>query len=224
MRNRAANLFFISSLISNPGNLRIRRYAEGYLLSVPPIALLISGNIPEEDIRQAIKEEAPRRIAGYPRADIEGYEIRERKTMILFRDGFTKRGSGARILRTRGEHSALVSLLERHGMAPALDAEELSSRPFPSEAAGFFEGRKLVSCAYTCFESTLAAMIVGVLTDTGYRRRGYAAAVLSELIDVLFNEDSLEYIVLWYESPESRRLYESLGFRTAESFIYHSKT
>ncbi|WP_189977635.1 GNAT family N-acetyltransferase, partial [Streptomyces capoamus] len=82
-------------------------------------------------------------------------------------------------------------------------------------------GGGLVTCALALvspvlpaprYPQGLAARVQAVATRPGYRRRGYARAALTALLDEL-EQDGVTLFEL-HASDESRPLYEGLGFRS----------
>jgi predicted GNAT family acetyltransferase len=78
---------------------------------------------------------------------------------------------------------------------------------------GLFLRRDPVALALTGITATIA----GVYTWTGYRRRGYAAAIVGRLIDLARDEGCQS--VRLRASAQGRELYESLGFRPGDDMF-----
>lgn len=85
------------------------------------------------------------------------------------------------------------------------EMEDGVSRTFYIKDAG-----KFVSTASTTAENTMSAMIVGVATSQGYKRKGYATACMVELCKRLLSED--KELCLFYDNPEAGTIYKRIGF------------
>jgi uncharacterized protein len=72
------------------------------------------------------------------------------------------------------------------------------------------DGGILVSSASTTAENTKSAMIVGVCTHPGHKKKGYATGCMTKLCrDVL--EEGKE-LCLFYDNPEAGKIYKNIGF------------
>ncbi|MBM7583809.1 putative GNAT family acetyltransferase [Bacillus pakistanensis] len=73
------------------------------------------------------------------------------------------------------------------------------------------KNRKMVSSASTTAENSLSAMIVGVCTDQDNKKKGYASQCMTKLCkDVL---DEGKELCLFYDNPDSGKIYKRLGFK-----------
>lgn len=70
---------------------------------------------------------------------------------------------------------------------------------------------KVIATASSAAENALSAMIIGVCTAQGQRRRGLATACVTALCRALLREG--KKVCLFYENPEAARIYKRLGFR-----------
>ena len=72
------------------------------------------------------------------------------------------------------------------------------------------ENGKMVSTVATTAENSKSAMIVGVCTDPLYRKKGYVTAIMSEILQDLFEEK--ESVCLFYDNPNAGNIYKRSGF------------
>ena len=72
------------------------------------------------------------------------------------------------------------------------------------------EGGKIVSTVSTAAENSKSAMLVGVCTAPTYRMKGYTTAIMSEILQDLFEEK--ESVCLFYDNPKAGRIYKRSGF------------
>ena len=63
-------------------------------------------------------------------------------------------------------------------------------------------------------------MIVGMATAPEYRNRGFATSVISEIADISFNENLMDFLLLWYSSDKAGSLYRKIGFEDIPSIKY----
>ncbi len=68
----------------------------------------------------------------------------------------------------------------------------------------------IVSYAQTSAENSKSAMVVSVMTDKKYRRKGLASACIKVLCDDLINQGKT--LCLFYRNPEAGAIYRRLGF------------
>ncbi len=68
-----------------------------------------------------------------------------------------------------------------------------------------------VAVAASSAEYSAAAMVIGVGTRKGYRRRGYATKLVAGLCKELLAEGK-KYICLFYNNPEAGAIYRRIGF------------
>lgn len=83
--------------------------------------------------------------------------------------------------------------------------ENQEARAWVAEAEG-----RMVAVAQTAAESGGLAMVIGVATHPGFRRRGYASACMGALCRALLAEGKT--LCLFYDNPEAGRIYHRLGF------------
>lgn len=79
-------------------------------------------------------------------------------------------------------------------------------------AVGAFENGRLAAIARTSGSNTASAMLVGVATRPGFRRKGYATLVVQELCRSAF-EAGKQYLCLFYDNPEAGKIYHRIGFK-----------
>lgn len=70
----------------------------------------------------------------------------------------------------------------------------------------------MVSLAQTTAENSKSAMVVGVATKVGYRRKGYMGRCLSKLCGEVLNEGKT--LCLFYDNPEAGSVYHRVGFKS----------
>ncbi|QBS36912.1 GNAT family N-acetyltransferase [Thermaerobacter sp. FW80] len=73
-----------------------------------------------------------------------------------------------------------------------------------------YDGRA-VAAVKTAAENPFSAMIVGVATDPGFRRRGFATQLMVRLCSEVLAEG--KRLCLFYDNPEAGAIYKRLGFR-----------
>lgn len=72
------------------------------------------------------------------------------------------------------------------------------------------QDKKIVSTVSTAAENSMSAMVVGVATREGYKRRGYATRCLLKLCQQLINED--KELCLFYDNEDAGAIYKRIGF------------
>lgn len=72
------------------------------------------------------------------------------------------------------------------------------------------DGEVMVSSASTTAENSLSAMVVGVATRTGHKKKGYATKCMQKLCSELLLEG--KSLCLFYDNPEAGTIYKRLGF------------
>ncbi|HEU5138635.1 MAG TPA: GNAT family N-acetyltransferase [Bacillales bacterium] len=72
------------------------------------------------------------------------------------------------------------------------------------------ERGEIVASASTTAENTYSAMVVGVMTKPGCRRKGYASICMSALCREVLEEEKT--LCLFYDNPEAGNIYKRLGF------------
>jgi uncharacterized protein len=78
---------------------------------------------------------------------------------------------------------------------------------------------KMVASASTAAENSMSAMIVGVCSHKGYRRKGLATAVMQKLFKDVMDEGKI--LCLFYDNPEAGRIYKRLGFKDIGNWTMH---
>ena len=161
---------------------------------------------------------------------IPGIEVQNRGLMILRPEHFRKaeRDERLMVLRTEDDYRKLFTLYrEVPEMAEGFDeeddednAERFISAPFPFTAVGICENGRIISGAYLSSVSRTNAMIVGTATAPEYRNRGFATSVISEIADISFNENLMDFLLLWYSSDKAGNLYRKIGFEDIPSIKY----
>ncbi|QUI22019.1 GNAT family N-acetyltransferase [Vallitalea pronyensis] len=68
----------------------------------------------------------------------------------------------------------------------------------------------MVSLAQTTAENSKSAMVVGVATKVGYRRKGYMGRCLSKLCGEVLDEGKT--LCLFYHNPDAGSVYHRIGF------------
>ncbi len=69
----------------------------------------------------------------------------------------------------------------------------------------------MVSTASTAAENSLSAMVVGVATAEGYKKKGYATKCMVKLCRDLFLEG--KELCLFYDNPAAGAIYKRIGFQ-----------
>ena len=77
---------------------------------------------------------------------------------------------------------------------------------------GIFKDHTLVSVAGTAAENSMSAMVVSVATLPGYRKMGYASALVTRLCQDCLKE-GMKFLCLFYSNPEAGHIYRKLGFK-----------
>lgn len=72
------------------------------------------------------------------------------------------------------------------------------------------EGDVMVSTASTTAENSMSAMIVGVATREGYKKKGYASKCMQKICGELLDEG--KSLCLFYDNPAAGAIYKRLGF------------
>jgi predicted GNAT family acetyltransferase len=80
---------------------------------------------------------------------------------------------------------------------------------------------KIVSYSQTSAENSKSAMLVNVMTDKEYRKRGLASACLKVLCDDLIKYGKT--LCLFYKNPEAGAIYKRIGFKEIEMWSMYRK-
>ncbi|MFS8640181.1 MAG: GNAT family N-acetyltransferase [Symbiobacteriaceae bacterium] len=168
------------------------------------------------------KSEVVERLRPYT----EGFLDWERRRSLYFaelRDGGNLSGlrqelpTVVRLRRmTPADAPVIGDLYRRIAEFPFFDREreqELRHSLETGAARGYwleYDGRA-VSAVKTAGENPYSAMIVGVATDPGFRRRGFATQLMVRLCSEVLAEG--KRLCLFYDNPEAGAIYKRLGFR-----------
>ena len=80
-----------------------------------------------------------------------------------------------------------------------------------SVAYGVFVEGGLLALASSTADTADSAMLVGVCTKEGFRRRGYASLAVSALLEDRFMKGD-RFVCLFYDNPLAGRIYHKFGF------------
>lgn len=80
----------------------------------------------------------------------------------------------------------------------------------------------IVSYAQTSAENSMSAMIVSVMTDKEYRKKGLASACIKVLCDDLTKQSKT--LCLFYRNPKAGSIYKRIGFNDIGFWSIHMKT
>lgn len=72
------------------------------------------------------------------------------------------------------------------------------------------DGERVISSASTSAENSISAMIIGVMTHPGYRKKGYASKCVSQICHELTCEG--KGLCLFYDNPNAGNIYKEIGF------------
>lgn len=75
----------------------------------------------------------------------------------------------------------------------------------------------MVSAAMTTAENSMSAMVVGVCTLPGCKKKGYASACMMALCFELLAEG--KYLCLFYDNPDAGTIYKKIGFQDIGKWI-----
>ncbi len=156
---------------------------------------------------------------------LRGYSKEKRSLMTITPPDFhcKVRDNRLRVLRTDDDFRSLFALYRRvpgmeDGFLESDEEDNLEDFPLrepPFSAIAMFLDGKAVSGAYIGNHRKKNALLCGVATDPGYRKRGYASAVISRILDISFTEKRMKRLSLWYTDENAGKLYRTLGFRDA---------
>jgi predicted GNAT family acetyltransferase len=82
------------------------------------------------------------------------------------------------------------------------------------------EDGRMVSTASTTAENSLSAMIVGVATLQGYKKKGYATQCMVKLCHQLLQEG--KELCLFYDNPAAGAIYKRIGFQDIGFWMMYS--
>ena len=229
------NILFVNDLREGLFT-KAEKYRELYIIHFP-YSLILFGEVPEDCQSLAVyimslKTRviiAPEPVMLAVSPCLSGYSMETRRMMTITPEHFRKkeRDTRLKVLRTKEDFLALFSLYRKVAeMAESFpeceDGENLDtflSKPFPFTAVALFENGEAVSGGYISNPSRLNAMISCIATAPEHRNKGFATSVVSELLDISFGENMMKRLSLWYTNEEAGRIYRSLGFRDAGTWI-----
>lgn len=106
---------------------------------------------------------------------------------------------------------ALRSTIEEFHTSPAARDSLISSMENGSAHTYYYSvGGQMLACASTTAENSQSAMIIGVCTLPGHRRKGYATMCMTALCRELLGRN--KFLCLFYDNPEAGRIYKRMGF------------
>lgn len=82
------------------------------------------------------------------------------------------------------------------------------------------ENERIVSTASTAAENSLSAMVVGVATLEGFKKKGYATQCMIELCNQLLEEN--KELCLFYDNPSAGVIYKRIGFEDIGFWMMYS--
>jgi len=77
----------------------------------------------------------------------------------------------------------------------------------------------MVSAASTAAENSKSAMVVGVCTLDGYKRKGYASQCMSKLCYDVLSEG--KELCLFYDNPDAGKIYNRIGFKEIDHWTMY---
>jgi len=108
----------------------------------------------------------------------------------------------------------LTSAIEEFGDIKNIDEQtERMAKRIKDKAGRYYfikEDGKMISAVATTAENSKSAMLVDVCTEAKYRKRGYATALMSKMLQDLFAEK--ESVCLFYSNPKAGNIYKRSGF------------
>jgi len=79
------------------------------------------------------------------------------------------------------------------------------------------EKGRIISSATVTAENSCNGMIIGVATDEGFRRKGYARACVARLCEEMMSAG--KRVLLFYNNPTAGKLYKDIGFRDINKWM-----
>ncbi|MCP8615879.1 GNAT family N-acetyltransferase [Salirhabdus salicampi] len=117
----------------------------------------------------------------------------------------------------KGSIVDIPRILELHDQIPEFETREGRQESMTRNMKDGFsrvfyveEDGEMVSSAMTTAENSMSAMVIGVCTLPGYKRKGYASACMIRLCNELLQEG--KQLCLFYDNPEAGKIYKRLGF------------
>ncbi len=80
------------------------------------------------------------------------------------------------------------------------------------------ENDEFIGTVATTAETTVNAMVVGVATRKGFRKKGLATTLMLDLMDKYINEKKKD-LCLFYDNPEAGKIYLRLGFENIGRWV-----
>lgn len=87
---------------------------------------------------------------------------------------------------------------------------------------GAFQNERLIAAASSSAENSVSAMVVGVATLPGFRRRGLAGSLVGKLCHDLFREGK-QFLCLFYDNPMAGSIYRRIGFQEIGQYMMIKK-
>jgi len=116
----------------------------------------------------------------------------------------------------------LVDAWREIGGTVGPDTERAARRDIEQGASRAYlirHGGRVVATVRTSAENSLSAMITGVVTLPGYRRRGLATRLLVRLCEELLAEGKRPCLL--YDNPEAGTIYRRLGFTDVGRWVMY---
>ncbi len=164
------------------------------------------------------------------RLSLPGYKASQRSLMIATPESFRKkeRDKRLKVLRNIDDFKQLFALYRKIAeMDGCFDADEddenaarFLNQSYPFAAVALVENGRALSAAYISRAESTLPMITAVATEPGERKKGYATSVVSELMDISFNENRIKKLALWCLDKEAEGIYRALGFEEDSKWIH----
>lgn len=237
------DVFFRNDLLDtlSSGIGKVFQYRGIYIIKYPAILVISSENNYETSIEDAAVIRSFNSMTIFAKASLltpilssfTDYKAEYRKMMTIRMENFHKqeRDDRIRVLRTRNDFLSLFKLYREvpgfgdrfSKVEDEANLEDFLSREYPFTAVALFENGKALSGAYISNHKRQNAMVSGVVTHPNYRHKGFATAVLSELVDIAFTENMMKMLSLWYNNEEAGKIYRKTGFKDEGSWLYLKK-
>jgi len=120
-------------------------------------------------------------------------------------------------------HPEDLSAMQTLAKSEKVVLQALAKDPFQQGSAfGVWDKKKLVAMGTTNVRLPGAAQIGNLITRKDYRRRGYASAIVSDLVRTLQQQDLLPFSMVMQDNTEAVHLFEELGFvRERPMYLLH---
>jgi len=112
-----------------------------------------------------------------------------------------------------------TNTIEEFSDSPDVTPEQFEKKlKTNSGRAYYIENSKgdIISVAQTTAENSQSAMIVGVATKPGYRRKGLVSKCMSKLCKNYLKEGKT--LCLFYDNPEAGKIYKKIGFKEIDKW------